>query len=110
MLKTSSLFACFSFALLASLSACSSDSDGEFNTEPADPGLSASYGKQCNRCHGPRGEGFGRFPRIPGEKRSAAAFIAYVREGKGEMPPFSQTQISDADAEKDFTWLTTVRK
>ncbi len=90
----------------AALTGCSSDSN---NTEPADPNLSQGYAKQCNRCHGPRGEGTSEYPRIPGKKDTPEAYITYVRQGKGEMPPFSATQITDTELRADWTWLTNVR-
>lgn len=100
-------------ALLAStllttgIAGCSDDASS--STGPADPNLSQGYAKQCLRCHGSQGQGGGEYPRIPGTKADVAAYKAYVRVGKGEMPAFSATQISDADLEKDFTWMTTVR-
>jgi mono/diheme cytochrome c family protein len=101
----------FALALLAtttfaSVAGCSDDTS---SSATADPNLSQGYVKQCTRCHGPQGQGGGEYPRIPGTKADVAAYKAYVRVGKGEMPAFSATQISDADLEKDYTWLTTVR-
>jgi mono/diheme cytochrome c family protein len=91
--------------LFASVAGCSD----EASSATADPNLSQGYAKQCLRCHGSQGQGGGEYPRIPGKKADVAAYKVYVRQGKGEMPAFSATQISDADLEKDFAWMTTVR-
>ena len=91
----------------SSLSGCSSDTPG--TTAPA--GLSAAYTSSCSRCHGPKGEGAGQFPKIPGTKTDEASFIAAVRGGSADrrMPAFSASQISDADLKADFVFLTTKR-
>jgi len=96
---------------LASLAGCSSSDDGNGSssgTQQGTSGLSAAFANNCARCHGPRGEGQGTFPRIPGS-RDVDGFIALVRAGKGNMPAFDATKISDADLRADYAWLTTRR-
>lgn len=94
-------------SLALGLAACSGTDTTDAGTTSS--GLSKSYTTNCNRCHGPKGEGAGRYPRIPGDKASDAAYIAFVRGGKGEMPAFDASQISDADLKADYLWLTTQR-
>jgi mono/diheme cytochrome c family protein len=67
-------------------------------------GLSAAYSNNCERCHGPRGDGSSAYPRLPGNK-DEAGFIAFVRTGKGDMQPFDASQISDADLKADYAIL-----
>ena len=93
-------------AATSSLSGCS---DAPGTTPPA--GLSTAYSSNCSRCHGPKGEGAGQFPKIPGTKTDEASYIAAVRGGSADrrMPAFSASQISDADLKADFVFLTTKR-
>lgn len=71
-------------------------------------GLSAAFGSNCARCHGAQGLGQGVYPKIPGNK-DEATFIAFVRVGKGDMPAFDASKISDADLKADYAWMTTKR-
>lgn len=105
----------FVFVATAALVACSSDDSGSTSSSSSSgsssataSGLSAAFGSNCAGCHGPKGEGGGAFPRIPGSQ-TEAGFIARVRSGKGVMPAFSASQISDADLKADYLWLTTQR-
>lgn len=115
-MKQTMAFLCVAAAL--GLVACSSDDDGGASSSSSSSssgssgttsGLSAAYKNNCQRCHGATGEGGGAFPRIPGGASSEASFIARVRAGKGQMPAFSASQISDADLKADYLWLTTQR-
>jgi cytochrome c551 len=91
------------------LMACSSSDDGGSSGTSSQPSpLSAAYQSNCQRCHGPVGEGTGAYPRIPGSQ-TEAGFISRVRSGKGEMPAFTASQISDADLKADYLYLTTKR-
>ena len=94
------------FVMASVVSGCSSD-PAPVGTTPS--GLSASYSSNCKRCHGDTGLGAGQFPKIPGTKDTEAGFVAFVRAGKGNMPAFSASQISDADLKADYLWLTTKR-
>lgn len=97
----------FTCVVTGSVMGCSSDT----TTGPTDASLSSAYASNCTRCHGPKGEGAGQFPKIPGKQGSEAAFIAYVRAGSPDqrMPSFSASQISDADLKADYLWFTTKR-
>ena len=95
--------------LALNLLACSSSNDPSPNASP-DAGstataLSASFGAKCARCHGASGLGAGKYPKLPG-KPDADTFVAFVRAGRGEMPPFSASDISDADLRSDFAYLS----
>jgi mono/diheme cytochrome c family protein len=93
------------------LMACGSSDEGESSSGSSTPSpLSAAYQSNCQRCHGPVGEGKGSYPRIPNTKTTTeASFISQVRSGKGEMPAFAASQISDADLKADYLYLTTQR-
>lgn len=68
--------------------------------------LSTSFSTSCAVCHGSRGEGVaGKYPTIPG-KLDEAAFIARVRMGGLNMPPFGPDLVSDDDIRRDFAALT----
>jgi len=71
-------------------------------------GISNAFGSNCARCHGPSGLGQAQYPKLPGNK-DEAGFIAIVRSGKGDMPAFSTSNISDADLKADYAWMTTKR-
>jgi mono/diheme cytochrome c family protein len=96
------------FGLALAAAACAGSSGGSGSTD-GDGGtagaLSKAFGSQCARCHGPTGAGSGKYPKLPGTKTSST-FIPYVRTGKGEMPPFDASQISDADLAADFAVLS----
>ncbi len=98
------------FAGLAlSMMACSS-SDDPSPVKPTDAGstsaaLSSSFSRRCARCHGAAGLGEGKYPKLPG-KPDADSYVAFVRAGKGEMPPFASADISDADLRSDFDYLS----
>lgn len=98
-------------ALIAMSAACGGNDDttpSPRRTEQTSSGLSTSFANQCARCHGETGEGQDKYPKIPGDK-DQPGFVALVRAGRGEMPPFTTSQISDADLEADYAWLTTKR-
>jgi cytochrome c550 len=53
----------------------------------------AVFQKLCQACHPGGGKGLG--PSLAGVEREA--FIKVVREGKGMMPAYSASQISDEE-------------
>lgn len=64
----------------------------------------------CYECHGLRGQGSSSTgatrlgpPRIP-----LSAFIAYVREPSGEMPPYAAKAVSDKDLEEIYNFLRSI--
>ncbi|NUN47751.1 MAG: cytochrome c [Candidatus Brocadiae bacterium] len=44
------------------------------------------FAERCALCHGPRGEGRGKFPKIAGTPLSAEEITRILEAGKGEMP------------------------
>jgi mono/diheme cytochrome c family protein len=100
-----------SCGLAFALGGCSSSTDGTAAPTTSGEGgtttatLSKAFAMQCERCHGPTGAGAGKYPKLP-VKTTADAFVAAVRAGKGEMPAFSTSQISDADLRADYAVLT----
>ena len=64
----------------------------------------------CYECHGLEGQGSSSTgasrlgpPRIP-----LSAFMAYVREPSGEMPPYTRKALSDKDLEEIYNFLKSV--
>lgn len=69
----------------------------------------------CNRCHGAQGEGLvgsGQnpgIPRIASTALSFADFLGRVRKPKGQMPPFSSKQASDANLADVYAFLQSLK-
>jgi len=71
--------------------------------------LYATYG--CYECHGYQGQGStAAGPRIAPAPVPKDAFLAYVRQPSGEMPPYSERVISDADLADIRAFLATIPK
>ena len=101
------------FFFAAMIAACSDDVDPNPNassgaTQTKADTLSSSFATTCTSCHGDTGLGKAEYPKIPGT-RDEASFIAIVRSGKGDMPAFAESRISDAELKADYLWLTTKR-
>jgi mono/diheme cytochrome c family protein len=68
----------------------------------------------CYACHGSAGEGkpLGEkeagTPKIAGTQLTLQEFVHTVREGKGEMPSFDPTQVSDAELSDVYAFLKTL--
>ncbi len=63
---------------------------------------------QCQRCHGPNGEGLYARP-LAGSEKSAQEWLDQVRNGGRAMPAFSAEQVSDQqilDMQAYFSGLT----
>ncbi len=71
---------------------------------------SASAGKelwaqaQCPLCHGAQAEG-GIGSTLAGTPLTFDEFTYFVRVGKGVMPPYTTSQISDAQVRAMYDWL-----
>lgn len=71
--------------------------------------LFASLG--CSRCHGAAGEGMPQPsnpsapPKVAGTRLSLQDFVRTVRAPKGQMPPFSGKQVSDAELADVYAFL-----
>ncbi|MDP9147928.1 MAG: cytochrome c, partial [Acidobacteriota bacterium] len=68
----------------------------------------------CFRCHGSAGEGMPQKekeaspPQIAGTHLALKDFVKYVRAPKGQMPPFSPAQASDAELSDVYAFLQSV--
>jgi ubiquinol-cytochrome c reductase cytochrome c subunit len=62
----------------------------------------------CYTCHGRLGQGSAAGPRIAPRPVATAALIAYVRRPTGQMPPFTETVISDAQLADIRAYLASI--
>jgi mono/diheme cytochrome c family protein len=88
---------------------------------PAAPTGNPQHGKTvfenlgCNRCHGSQGEGLAGsgqnpgIPRIASTSMSLPDFLRQVRKPKGQMPPFSSKQASDADVADMYAYMQSLK-
>lgn len=76
---------------------------------PADehPGQ-AAYDKSCKVCHGPEGQGNAGPALVPFELDDEQ-LLAKVREGGGEMPPFSERRLSDDEVKQIAAYLRSLK-
>ena len=66
--------------------------------------LFTSYG--CFECHGNQAEGTSvGGPRLGPKPISFSAFVKYVRQPTGQMPPFTMKVTSDADLADIYAFL-----
>lgn len=64
----------------------------------------ASYG--CYECHGREGQGsMLSGPRIGPHPTQFSAFVRYIRQPKGEMPPYTEKVVSDAELADVYAFL-----
>lgn len=65
----------------------------------------------CHRCHGSAGEGMSSAGKEAGPPKIAAThlslqdFVQSVRKPKGQMPPFSSKQVTDAELSDVYAFL-----
>jgi mono/diheme cytochrome c family protein len=64
----------------------------------------AVYDKHCQVCHGPGAQGNAGPALVPFELDDEQ-LISTVREGGGEMPPFSENRLSDDDVKQIAGYL-----
>jgi ubiquinol-cytochrome c reductase cytochrome c subunit len=63
-----------------------------------------SYG--CYECHGREGQGsILSGPRIGPHPTQFSAFVKYIRQPKGQMPPYTDKVISDAELADIYAFL-----
>ena len=67
--------------------------------------LFKSYG--CYQCHGYEGQG-GAGARLAPRPIPFAALSAYVRQPRGQMPPYTSKVVSDADLGDIYAFLQSV--
>ena len=73
--------------------------------------LFVTYG--CYQCHGyaahgPGGDSLLGGPRIAPHPIAFPAFSKYLRQPKGQMPPYTQKIASDQDVADIYAWLLTI--
>jgi ubiquinol-cytochrome c reductase cytochrome c subunit len=89
---------------------------GQTATLASKPGVSAngnakngkrvyiSYG--CYECHGREGQGSVLSgPRIGPDPIQLSPFVRYIREPKGQMPPYTEKVVSDAELADVYAFL-----
>ncbi len=64
----------------------------------------APFDRVCATCHGDEGRGDAA-PRLVPIDMAYDEFIARVREGGGEMPPVSKSQMSDEEVKQILDYL-----
>jgi len=69
-----------------------------------EPGQDPWTQSACAGCHGASALG-GTGPGLAGFSQPFAAFQTIVRQGPGDMPSFSVTQISDQTLQAIYAWL-----
>ena len=68
--------------------------------------LFAKYG--CYECHGTKGQGTTAGARLAPKPIALAALIAYVRQPKGQMPPYTGKVVSDAELADIRAYLASI--
>jgi len=78
------------------------------------PGQDAANGKKlftkdgCYQCHGTQGQGTTAGARLAPKPLALAALITYVRQPKGQMPPYTAKVISDAELADIRAYLSSI--
>lgn len=68
--------------------------------------LFIKYG--CYECHGTQGQGTTAGARLAPKPLALAALIAYVRQPKGQMPPYTSKVVSDAELADIRAYLASI--
>lgn len=95
---------------IASILAPARTSDAQ-HAGDAQNGKKVSEKLGCLACHGTSGEGMPSTGGQPGTPKIAAThlslqeFVHFVREPKGQMPPFGPKQVSDAELSDVYAFL-----
>lgn len=93
--------------LIAALSlACSILLLGQDSSASKGKTLFSKYG--CYECHGTQGQGTTAGARLAPKPIGLAALIAYVRQPKGQMPPYTAKVVSDADLADIRAYLASI--
>lgn len=64
----------------------------EPRVSPDETDMGAVFARNCAICHGPTGQGKGKFPKIAGTAKTEEEIVRQLETGKGEMPRFEATQ------------------
>jgi len=68
--------------------------------------LFSEYG--CYECHGTQGQGTTAGARLAPKPIALAALIAYVRQPKGQMPPYTSKVVSVAELADIRAYLASI--
>ena len=63
----------------------------------------------CYQCHSYMGQG-GAGARLAPNPIPFAAFIKYIREPKGQMPPYTDKYLKDTDVANIYAYLQSIPK
>lgn len=92
--------------ILLSVAACALVTQAA--SRAADP-KSAAYENVCQPCHGEKGGGAIGPPLVPMTKTEQEV-LGIVREGRGQMPPLSPRDVTDAQVTEIVLYLTSLDK
>lgn len=97
-------------ALLLARPGAEAQAPGPAPKTDAAPSGNAQNGKQiytsygCYQCHGREGQG-GAGPRIGPRPIPFAAFARYIRQPRGQMPPYTSKVVSDLELADIYAFL-----
>lgn len=75
----------------------------------AEKGKSLYTSDGCYECHGRQGQGSKTSgPRLAPNPIAFAAFSKYIREPKGQMPPYTGAVVSDGDLANIYAFLKSI--
>ena len=83
-------------------------------SDPAPPKGDAANGKKvyetygCYQCHNYAAHGGGAGPRLAPSPLPFAAFSQYIREPKGQMPPYTVKSLSDQEIADIHAFLRSI--
>ena len=78
---------------------------GAFAQTPAQNGKKLFAVNGCYQCHGREAQGSATGPRLGPRPMALAALTAYVRQPKGQMPPYTSKVLSDRDLADIYAFL-----
>ena len=64
----------------------------------------------CYQCHGTVGQGGAAGPRLAPDPMPYETLVAFVRTTSGQMPPFRDKILSDADLADIYAYLQSIPK
>ena len=90
---------------------------GAQSAQTKNPSGNAVKGKElytrdgCYECHGRAGQGsILSGPRVGPDPIPFSALVSYVREPRGQMPPYTRKVMSDAELADIYAFLQTLPK
>ena len=83
---------------------------GEADAESAENGKVLFLKVGCYQCHGTVGQGGLAGPRLAPDPMPFETLAAFVRTTSGQMPPFREKVLSDADLADIYAYLQSIPK